>query len=630
MKLLQFIESLPRETKRLILMVGDSILLPCALYVAFVLQTTELFPDIKPYWWLFALIVLTSIPVFVRIGLYRAIIRYMGSKMVFTVVKGVTIATFILSIGLILTKPVQTPWSVLGIYWALAMLYIGGSRLIARDYFLGRKFAQENRKRVIIYGSGAAGAQLALGLQSGREYLPVAFIDDNPEDWNSVVSGIRVYAPIHIEKLVQDDDIEFILLALPSVSRSRRRRIIEQLEPLPVHVKTIPGLSNLVGHTAEVDDIREVEIEDLLGRDPVPPNKELLGACITGKSVMVTGAGGSIGSELCRQIIEQKPAKLILFEKSEFALYEIDQELNNRKQILNRNGHSIEIVPILGSVTHQSRIESVLEKFKVETVYHAAAYKHVPLVEQNPIEGIRNNIFGTLATAKAAKKTKVKSFVLISTDKAVRPTNVMGATKRVAELILQALADTGCDTNFSMVRFGNVLASSGSVVPLFRRQIKQGGPVTVTHPEINRYFMTIPEASQLVIQAGSMAQGGDVFVLDMGEPVKIVEMAKRMVQLSGLSVITENNPDGDIEIQFTGLRPGEKLYEELLIGENVSGTHHPLIMRAEEDKFTWLELSQYIDQIDIACHKTDHIALRQLLQQLVQQYKPQAGITDFV
>ena len=578
--------------------------------------------------WLFLAAPLTAIPFFIRFGLYRAIVRYMGAQAVFTIAKGVTYATGLLIVLTALSNTV-IPWPVFGIYWALAVVYIGGSRLILQDIYQERQKSKLNRQRVLIYGAGSAGVQLAHALHSGHEFLPVAFIDDKRELQKSYINGMKVYNPHQIEALIEVENISQILLAMPSIGRNARRTILDKLEPLPAHIKTIPGIVDLVEQRAPVNEIREVDIEDLLGRDPVPPHVHLLDKCIKGKSVLVTGAGGSIGSELCRQILKLQPSKLVLFDKSEFSLYKIEQDLRNI-QSANAKASQVEIIPILGSITHRKRVESVMHSFCINTVYHAAAYKHVPLVEQNPIEGIRNNIFGTLTTAEAAQSCNVETFILVSTDKAVRPTNVMGATKRMAELILQALSRQQNTTKFCMVRFGNVLASSGSVVPLFRKQIAKGGPVTVTHPEINRYFMTIPEAAQLVLQTGALADGGDVFVLDMGEPVKILDLAKKMIHLSGLSIRDEDNTDGDIEIQFSGLRHGEKLYEELLIDDNAIRTEHQLIMRAFETELPWPVLKEILDKLDTASHDFDLKVVRKLLKNAVAGYEPQCDIEDLV
>jgi FlaA1/EpsC-like NDP-sugar epimerase len=469
--------------------------------------------------------------------------------------------------------------------------------------------------------------QLASALRSGHEYMPVAFIDDKKALQGASIASIKVHSSDGLDELIAKRRIKEILLAMPSLSKGEQKRILDKLEPLKIKIKVTPPIESLLSGELRVQDVREIEIEDLLGRDQVVPDARLISTCISGKAVMVTGAGGSIGSELCRQIIRLRPARLILLDMSEFALYSIEQELRALRASLE---FDTELIPFLGSVLEQEKCKRILTVFSVETIYHAAAYKHVPLVEHNPIEGIRNNVFGTLSIAQAAIEARVTSFVLISTDKAVRPTNVMGSSKRLAELILQAFAKQKTNTRFCMVRFGNVLGSSGSVVPLFRRQIMAGGPITVTHPEITRYFMTIPEAAQLVLQAGAMGEGGDVFVLDMGEPVKIMDLAKRMVHLSGLEVRSDATPDGTIEIQHVGLRPGEKLYEELLIGENVEGTEHPLIMRAQEAEIPWAMLQGWLTELGGACNSFNYEQVRALLLKVVSEYTPQCGIEDFI
>lgn len=491
------------------------------------------------------------------------------------------------------------------------------------------QFAGSNKKPVVVYGAGSAGRQLANGLTAGPEYYVSAFIDDDKSKQNSIVQGIPVVNIAGLRNLIIDGKVHKILLALPSASRSRRNQIISQLEHMSVKVQTIPGIKDFVEGTSAGDEIVDVEIEDLLGREPVNPIPQLMAQHITAKNVMVSGAGGSIGSELCRQILKYKPVKLVLFELSEFGLYKIEEELS---EYILKNGLQTKLFPIMGSVQRINRVENVMKSFDVHTIYHAAAYKHVPLVEQNVVEGVRNNVFGTYYTARAAINSNVETFVLISTDKAVRPTNTMGASKRMAELVLQALdkSKVNTGTRFCMVRFGNVLGSSGSVVPLFRRQIREGGPITLTHEDITRYFMTIPEAAQLVIQAGAMGKGGDVFVLDMGESVRIKDLAIKMVRLSGLDVKDENNPDGDIEIKCTGLRPGEKLYEELLIGDNVLETFHERILMANEAMLVWEDLSIILDNLDKACHNFDHELIRKILLEAPTGFNPSDGICDLV
>ena len=618
---------LPRNTKRAILIVSDSLFLPLAFISAHILKIGKFSPLADSALVLLPIIPVVSIPVFIRIGLYRAVVRYMSGKAFYTILKGVTIATLLLFALSFFSELNQLHRSIFVIYWAFALLYIGGSRLLVRDYFNDRQRENLRRENVAIYGAGSAGIQLAMGLLSGRDYRPVAFIDEKSELIGAVVKGIKVHSPRELSAMVNSMGIKQVLLAIPSASRARRKEILNQLEDLPVHVRTIPGLADLVAGAAQVEDIQEVDIADLLGRDPVPPDVDLLSHCITGKSVMITGAGGSIGSELCRQILELKPRCIVLYEASEFALYKIEQEIRALRK-KDTELKKVDMKCVLGSVTHRRRVEAVIRSFDVQTIYHAAAYKHVPLVEHNPIEGVQNNLFGTWRTAEAAEAAGVETFVLISTDKAVRPTNVMGATKRMAELVLQAMAKRNGKTRYVMVRFGNVLGSSGSVVPLFRKQIRDGGPLTVTHSEITRYFMTIPEAAQLVLQAGSMGEGGDVFVLDMGESVKIADLAKRMVKLSGLEVMDDKNPTGDIEIVFTGLRPGEKLYEELLIGDCVTGTDHPRIMRAKELEVPWEELSEVLGKLQNACSGFDSAEVRHIMEATISEYLPQCGIVD--
>jgi len=479
---------------------------------------------------------------------------------------------------------------------------------------------------IIIYGAGYSGYQLSLGLQSGpQEYKIVAFVDDNYKLINSKLRGINVYRSSKLEELANTHKVSTVLLAMGNVSRSQKSLIIRRLEQLHLKTLTIPNVQDIVSGKASISDIKPVAVEDLLGRDQVPPKPELMGAFISNKHVMVTGAGGSIGSELCRKIVQQSPKKLILFDLSEYNLYAIEHELNK----LNAN-HAVQVIAILGTVQNKDHLEEVMSAFAIDTIYHAAAYKHVPLVEHNIIEGVNNNILGTWRCAEAAIKSNVSSFILVSTDKAVRPTNIMGTTKRVAELVLQALTERQTKTRFTMVRFGNVLGSSGSVVPLFRKQIAAGGPLTVTHPDITRYFMTIPEAAELVIQAGAMGKGGDVFVLDMGEPVRIVDLAKQMIHLSGLESKNDNQAHGDVEIQFTGLRPGEKLYEELLVGDNATGTEHQLIMRAEEKYLAWEETNTLLKQLEKYCNTRDHVKIHKILLGTPTDYQGNKEIRDHI
>ena len=619
----------------------DSMLLVSILLTSFSIRLGYwYFPQSDLVWVIFGAPVIASI-IFVRFGLYRAVIRYIGFKALWTVVQAVSLYALVWGVIGFMVAVDGIPRSVILINWMLSLLAIGGVRIAARFLLSNNvKFSifnfefngngngngngNSNERRVLVYGAGDAGVQLIVALAHSDEYHPVGLIDDSKELQGRYISGLSVYSVDAIEKLIIKLKVDEILIAMPSASRAKRLAIISTLEPYPVHVRMLPGVAELAQGKVSVGDLREVSIKDLLGRDLVEANKDLLGKNITDKVVVVTGAGGSIGSELCRQIVFLEPKALILFEMSELALYTIEKELSNI------GIYSLDIYPILGSVNNKARLDNVFKQFDVDTIYHAAAYKHVPMVEFNNTEGVANNIFGTLNCAQAAIDASVETFVLISTDKAVRPTNTMGATKRSAELVLQALSAKQSGTKFSMVRFGNVLGSSGSVIPLFKQQIKAGGPITVTDKDIIRYFMTISEAVELVIQAGAMGTGGDVFVLDMGEPVRIHDLAVKMIHLSGLEVKDESHPDGDIEIKYTGLRAGEKLYEELLIGDNVSETDNPLIMRAQEEMLAWDELKLVLDELNGAIESCDHEKLRKLLIKIVPDFKPQCEISDIL
>ena len=610
---------LTRRNKQLIAAATDYLVLLVAFWSALAIRFETTTPELSGYTWQMLVAPLLAIPIFIRFGLYRAVIRFMEDRVVLVVAGGITLSVLLLAALIALVHASVFSRGVLGIYWLLAIVYVWMTRFLARSYFLRTELKQDARKRVAIYGAGRAGMQLLYALRASRDYLPVVFLDDNSVIQKTELAGLRVHSPEDIGTLLSANAIDEILLAIPSASRARRIEIINRLEGLRCKVKLVPSMSELVSGKLTADAIREVDIEDLLGREAVEPDLSLLSKCIAGKVVLVSGAGGSIGSELCRQIVRLQPTRLVLMELSEFALYSIEQELLSLCAVIKAK---VEIVALLGSVIHQRRNERIMQSFGVQTVYHAAAYKHVPLVEHNPVEGVRNNTVGTRRMAEAALAAGVETFVLISTDKAVRPTNVMGATKRLSELVLQGLARQEGRTRFCMVRFGNVLGSSGSVVPLFRKQIAAGGPITLTHAEITRYFMTIPEAAQLVIQAGSMGVGGEVFVLDMGEPVRIVDLARRMVRLSGMTVRDQECLDGDVAIEIVGLRPGEKLYEELLIGENVEGTSHPLIMRAYEHELPWEYLAGRLSQLDEACQVFDYEKVLELLTSLVREYKP--------
>jgi FlaA1/EpsC-like NDP-sugar epimerase len=619
--------ALSRETKRIVMMAADAVAIPTALWAALALKFDRLDPSLDRTFAYFLVAIGSAMFFFAVFGLYRAVIRFMGPKAMVTVIAGVSLSVLVLAIFDRFFASHQIPLSAFGIYWALALPWVGGSRFVARYLFLRRSGAKGTAARVAIYGAGNAGARVCSALLGGPDFHPVAFIDDKKSLQGSSINGIAVYGPEALQELVRRRRIDRILLAMPSTSRRRRREILTALEPLGVHVQSLPNLSDLISGKAQISELRDVEVSDLLGRDPVPPRPKLFGSCIRGKCVLVTGAGGSIGSELCRQIIRLDPTRLVLFEMSELALYNIQREL---EEVAAHERLTAEIVPLLGNAHHRHRVREVLATFGVQTIYHAAAYKHVPIVEHNVIEGIHNNVISTWYTAEAALETGVETFVLISTDKAVNPANVMGATKRVAELVLQALQERTTHTRFCMVRFGNVLASSGSVVPLFQEQIRRGGPVTVTHPDVIRYFMTIPEAAQLVLQAGSMAKGGDVFVLDMGRPVRIDDLARRLINLMGLTVRDAANPDGDIEIEYTGLRTAEKLFEELLIGTNVTGTDHPMILRAIEHHLPWPGMQQMLNEQLVALASFDcHRALA-LLAESVAEYQAEADIRDYV
>jgi FlaA1/EpsC-like NDP-sugar epimerase len=619
--------ALPREAKRIIMAVADAIAIPTALWAALALKFDSLNPSPDRTFAYFIVALISALFFFSVLGLYRAVIRFVGPKAMLTVLAGVSLSVLVLALFDRFIAQHQIPLSAFGIYWALALLYVGGSRFAARYTLMHTGATGRPIARVAIYGAGNSGARVSSVLLAGSDFDPVAFIDDKKSLQGSSINGIRVYGSDSLPSLVHRYRIDRILLAMPSGTRRRRREILSQLEPLGVHVQSLPNLSDLISGKAQINELCDVDVGDLLGRDPVPPKPKLFGSCIRDKCVLVTGAGGSIGSELCRQIIRLAPSRLVLFEMSEFALYNIEREL---EEVAASEHLNVEIVPLLGNAHHRHRVREVLSTFAVQTIYHAAAYKHVPIVEYNVIEGIHNNVISTWYTAEAALETGVETFVLISTDKAVNPANVMGATKRMAELVLQALQERTTHTRFCLVRFGNVLASSGSVVPLFQEQIRRGGPLTVTHPDVIRYFMTIPEAAQLVIQAGSMAKGGDVFVLDMGRPVRIDDLARRMVNLMGLTVRDAQNPEGDIEIEYTGLRTAEKLFEELLIGTNAMGTDHPMIMRAMEHRLSWPRMEQVLNELLVALASFDcHRALA-LLAEAVAEYQADVDIRDYV
>ncbi|ANQ15919.1 polysaccharide biosynthesis protein [Vibrio natriegens] len=629
MQRLQFFWQLSRANKRIVSVLVDV----GFIFIAFHLALLARLGNIENYSNPVVLgvlvgVAIVTVAVFTRLGLYRAVLRYLTFQALSVVTIGAVVSALLLAaLGFYTGNPF--PRTVPIIYGAFLALLCGGSRAVIRS-LVAKSYAHKSRN-VLIYGAGSGGRQLAMALRGSGDYRVRAFIDGDSTLTNTVILGLPVIPMSDVMNMINKHDVTQVLLAVPSAKRSRRKEILDELSKMLVEIRTVPELTDIVSGKAKIDELKEVPIEDLLGRDPVAPQQALLEANIKDKVVMVTGAGGSIGSELCRQILMQQPTSIVLFELSEFGLYQIDRELNLLKQ---EHGLNCDIIPLLGSVQRKHRLETAMKSFKVHTVYHAAAYKHVPLVEYNVVEGVRNNIYGTYYTACAAIEAGVESFVLISTDKAVRPTNVMGTTKRMAELGLQALAERENNkpngTRFCMVRFGNVLGSSGSVIPLFKKQIERGGPVTVTHPEITRFFMTIPEAAQLVIQAGAMGKGGDVFVLDMGEPVKITDLASNLIHLSGLEVKSESNPHGDIEILFAGLRPGEKLYEELLIGDNVKNTSHERIMTAHEVYLPLEEYESLLDELDFACHNMDHVRIRELLLEAPTDFNPTDGISDLV
>ncbi|WP_302142673.1 polysaccharide biosynthesis protein [Halomonas alkalicola] len=617
--------TMPRHRKRHLLQLIDALTVAMSLNLAVLLhRDTSLAPFDSSLWFLMGLVTVATLVCFHWLGIYRLVLRYMNPSAVLSLGAGALVSSLLVLLFEGMMGDLLSP-SVAVIHGLALLVGVGGVRYVLRELYLVSQRRQ--RRPVVIYGAGAAGCELVSALRHGGEYEPVAFIDDWRGLEGTLVDGLRVHQPCDMETLIDEHRAAMVLLAIPSATRSRRREILQRLSTLSIPVQTIPGSADVIAGNACISEVRDVAVEDLLGRDPVPQFPDLMDANIRGKSVMVTGAGGSIGSELCRQIIDQQPARLLLVDNCEFALFSIEQELLAHPGV-GRSG--VEVKPLLASIQRRNALAAIFDGFEVHTVYHAAAYKHVPMVEYNLIEGIRNNVFGTLNLARAAISAGVETFVMVSTDKAVRPTNAMGASKRLTELICQAFAHSGCATRFCMVRFGNVLGSSGSVVPSFREQIERGGPVKVTHPEITRYFMTIPEAAQLVIQAGAMARGGEVFVLDMGEPVRIQDLAVNMIRLSGLEVKDCEHPDGDIEIVHTGLRPGEKLFEELLIGEAVSGTRHDRIMTSREPFWEWPRLEAFLQELDRALGASDHLEVRRLLKSAPLAYRPADSMADLV
>ncbi|MFN5099751.1 MAG: polysaccharide biosynthesis protein [Burkholderiaceae bacterium] len=619
---------MPRLGKRIIVLFTDCCLCVLTVWLAYYLRLGEFITLSKQAWIAIGTSIAIALPIFVFSGLYLAIFRFSGWAALVALARAVSLYGLIYVTVVTVIGISEVPRTVGIIQPILLMLMVGASRILARLWLGGQYrgvLKDASRPKVLIYGAGNTGRQLVAAMANSYEMRVVGFLDDDDRLHGHILNGQPIYNPADLANLVATLNIGDVLLAMPNISRKRRNEILANIRTARVAVRTLPSVTDLAQGKVSIADLRELDIDDLLGREPVAPNHILLSKNVIGKIVLVTGAGGSIGGELCRQILAVAPSKLLLIEQSEFALYAIHQELEEK--LARRN---IGLVPLLASVQDDDRMREIMSTWHPDTVYHAAAYKHVPLVEHNPAEGIKNNVLGTLRTAQAAAENGVSDFVLISSDKAVRPTNIMGASKRLAEMVLQALAATNPGTKFSMVRFGNVLGSSGSVVPKFRQQIRDGGPITLTHPEITRFFMTIPEASQLVIQAGAMAKGGDVFVLDMGQSVKIMDLARRMIELSGLTVKDERNPDGDVEIETTGLRPGEKLYEELLIGDNPKPTSHPRIMKAHEDFLSWSDLAAKLKTLEMALNVNDVGVIRVMMEKLVTGYMPSDEIVDWV
>ena len=608
-----------RTQKQSLLLVVDFLVLDISLYLSFMLRFEELYPQkfINQDIWLFILLPIVTIPFFVILGLYRAVLKHIGQKTILSIIKSITISVIIIGFLMMMTREDSFPRSIFIIYWFIAIIVTLGIRYVAYWSIYLFPYSSKNKIKVAIFGAGQAGAMLAESIQTSDLYKLEAIFDDDRKKIGTIINSVKVYDSTKIEKIILEKKLKIILLAIPSLGKSLRFELLKNLSQFPVKVMELPSVENIIDGRVSIDDVKNVQVEDILGRNVIRPLKELLDKDIKNKNVLITGAGGSIGSELSRQVLSLKPKTIILYEQSEFNLYSINYELSKIDQI------DCKVIPVLASIHNKFKVEKIFKEYNIDTVFHAAAYKHVPMVEMNPCDGAWNNIIGTYTISCIASKYNVDSFVLISTDKAVRPANIMGATKRFCELILQGLNDKENNkTRFSMVRFGNVLDSAGSVLPLFRRQIKEGGPVTVTHSEIIRYFMSIPEAVQLVIQAGAMSLGGEVFVLDMGKPVNILNMAKKMIYLSGMTPIDEKNKNGDIEIKITGLRSGEKLYEELLIGNNPESTVHPRIMKAHEKKIDWNLIVDCVENIRQNCKSQDDFQIKKTLNRYIEDYKP--------
>jgi len=618
--LINKIKQLSRKQKQILMVGADIVLLPFALWISLSLRLSNLWP-IQYWienWWVLLLIPLLSIPLFIHYGLYRSVLKYMGYHVIVATVKAVTLASLCLGTLLMFIRDIYFPRSTIMIFWFVSILIIIASRYMMKSIL----YLKEPIKNPIgLYGAGEAGSQVIDILRSSSEYMPVALFDDSPAKWGTVVNSMWVNSSDEMGDVIKKKKIKLILLAMLGISQNERRQILQKISKYPVEVRMIAGIDDLISGDFNLQQIKSVDVEDILGRDPVEPNRNLLEKNIKGKNVLVTGAGGSIGRELCKQIFNLNPQKIVLYENNEFALYKIHLELDNLSQY-------VKVVPVLSSILDSLKFKESLIKYQIHTVYHAAAYKHVPLVEINPLDGIRNNIIGTYNCVKGAMDAAIDTFILISTDKAVRPSNIMGATKRFSELILQGAHKFSNGTCFSMVRFGNVLDSAGSVVPLFRQQIREGGPVTVTHPEVTRYFMSIPEAVELVIQAGAMAKGGDVFVLEMGNPIRIIDLATKMIHLSGYVLQNSDNPDGDIGIKITGLRPGEKLNEELIIGNNIYSTEHSQILKAEEKSFVWDKIEDKTLKLKAACESLEINLAIKILKDCVTEWNPSLN-SDF-